>query len=430
MDALASYGVLDTGGDPAFDAITSLAAKLCGTPLAGVSLVAYDRQWSKSALGLAQEVPRQDSFCSDAVATSTALVVNDTLMDPRYRCNPLVTGDPFIRAYAGVPLVGREGLPLGALCVIDRRPRRFTTEQLDALDGLARQVVALLEQGRTDRARGLYGAAVLTDARDPVRLRRALEAGELVPHYQPIVQARSGRPHGFEALLRWHHPELGTLPPSAFLPGIADTALVVPVGRAVLDAALGQLANLRDRGASLPGGVSVNVTSGQLARPGLARDVLDALDRHQLPADQLALEITESTALPDEDLARSELGALADAGVSIVIDDFGVGWSNLSRVLALPVHALKLDRSIAGAVLTDPRAAAMVASTVRLATDLGLDLVAEGVETDAVRRHLVSAGCRWAQGWLFGAAVPSSSLRSSLRRLCDDADARPLASTG
>jgi EAL domain-containing protein (putative c-di-GMP-specific phosphodiesterase class I) len=117
------------------------------------------------------------------------------------------------------------------------------------------------------------------------------------------------RPHGLESLLRWQHPELGTLPPSAFLPAVESGALVVPVGRAVLEASVSQYAALTRRGVPLPGGVAVNVARGQLARPGLAADVLGTLARHGVPGSQLALEITEATALPDPDLARSELAS-------------------------------------------------------------------------------------------------------------------------
>jgi EAL domain-containing protein (putative c-di-GMP-specific phosphodiesterase class I) len=317
----------------------------------------------------------------------------------------------------GVPLVGRDGLPLGALCVLDRRARSYTPDQVGVLVTLAEQVVFLLEQHRRDLLDGVLSEDVLQEARDPVRLRAALHAGELVPHYQPLVDITTGRPHQIEALLRWEHPRLGTLPPSAFLPAIEASALVVPVGRAVLDAALGQLADLSARGHELPGGVAVNVASGQLARPGLARDVLASLDRHGLLGSSLTVEITEATALGDPALAAAELDAVVAMGVSVVIDDFGVGWSNLTRILQLPVDALKIDRGVAAGAVEDPRAAAMVASTVQLAHSLGLDVTAEGIETEQVRDHLAAAGVRWAQGWLYSPAVPAAELSGVLDRL-------------
>jgi EAL domain-containing protein (putative c-di-GMP-specific phosphodiesterase class I) len=418
LDSLASYGVLDTPPETTYDALTALAARLCGTPIAAVTLVDADRQWFKSMHGLGSvETARELSFCSDVVASGQVLVVPDATASARYRDNALVRGEPRLRSYMGVPLVGRDGLPLGALCVLDRRARSYTPDQVGVLVTLAEQVVFLLEQHRRDLLDGVLSEDVLQEARDPVRLRAALHAGELVPHYQPLVDITTGRPHQIEALLRWEHPRLGTLPPSAFLPAIEASALVVPVGRAVLDAALGQLADLSARGHELPGGVAVNVASGQLARPGLARDVLASLDRHGLLGSSLTVEITEATALGDPALAAAELDAVVAMGVSVVIDDFGVGWSNLTRILQLPVDALKIDRGVAAGAVEDPRAAAMVASTVQLAHSLGLDVTAEGIETEQVRDHLAAAGVRWAQGWLYSPAVPAAELSGVLDRL-------------
>ncbi len=428
LDSLASYDIVGTTSEPQLDAITALLAELCDVPLAAVTVVDAAEQWFTSLHGAELVAgPRDGSFCADVVADGSALVVPDARADVRFRDLPSVTGMG-VRAYAGVPLVGREGLPLGTLCVFDRRPRDFSDRELATMADLARMVVLVLEQRRRDGTDGLRAAGVLDEARDPVRLRQALDTGELVPWFQPLVDICTGRPHAVEALLRWEHPQLGTLPPSAFLPAVEASALVVPVGRAVLDASVAQVAALRRRGVHLPGGVAVNVASGQLARPGLASDVVSALSRHGVDGSQVAVEITEATSLPDPDLARAELDQLVLAGVRVVIDDYGLGWSNLSRVLELPVCSLKLDRSIAGAADSDPRAAAMVRSTVRLASSLGLEVVAEGVETARGRQVLADAGCVWAQGWLFSAAVPGRALPAVLGRL--DAEAVALDTCG
>ncbi|WP_376983815.1 EAL domain-containing protein [Aquipuribacter hungaricus] len=418
LDSLRSYGVLDTPPEAAYDIVTALAAQVCGTPMAAVTLVDSARQWFKSSLGLhLTETPRELSLCSEVVADARVLLVADARTDPRFRENPLVTGGPEIRGYLGVPLVGRDGLPLGTLCVLDRRERRFGEAEVASMVALATQVVALLEQSRRDRFDGLLGPDVREDARRPERLRQALEHGELVPWYQPVVDLRTGRPHQLEALLRWQHPGLGTLPPLSFMAALETTAMVVPVARHVLDTACAQLVRLGAQGLELPGGVAVNVAGGQLARPGLARDVLDALERHDLAGPRLTLELTETTELADPALARAELATVAALGVHVVVDDFGVGWSNLARVLDLPVDALKIDRGIAGAVLTDPRAATVVDATVGMAHALGLSVTAEGVETEGLRDHLAAAGCDHAQGWYFGAAAPPAGLRDLLRRL-------------
>lgn len=409
---------MDTPRETTYDALTALAARLCSTSFAAVTLIDKNRQWFKSTYGLTlEQAPREMSFCSDVVASSQILVVPDATTDSRYQHSPLVTGELGLRSYLGVPLVGRDGLPLGVLCVVDQHPRSFTPDQVGVLVTLAEQVVFLLEQHRRDLRDGLLSEHVHAEARDPLRLRAALLHGELVPHYQPLVDIRSGQVHQLEALLRWEHPTFGTLPPAAFLPAIEATALVVPMGRAVLDLALRQLVQLCDGGARLAGGVAVNVASGQLARPGLARDVVAALQRHNIHGSLLTLEITEATALEDVLVARRELDAVVAMGVHVVVDDYGAGWSNLTRILELPVDGLKIDRAIAARVLDDQRAASMVESTVQLADTLGLDVTAEGVEDTAVRDHLAAAGVRWAQGWLYGQALPGPAVASELQRL-------------
>ena len=412
LDSLSSYQILDTPPEPSFDRLVALAARVCDTPLAAVTLVDADRQWFKAAVGLGSvtETPRAWSFCSDVVAGAAAIVLPNVWKQPRYRNNPMVTGAPGVRAYAGVPLIGRDGLPLGTLCAIDTKPRTFGAQALEGLSILADQVVVLLEARRMDRAAGLSDDSVLAEARQSARLRQALDNGELVPHYQPIVDIVTGRTHSLEALLRWEHPTLGTLSPAAFLPLIENSALVIPVGRALLDIAIAEIATLHSNRHVLPGGISVNVASEQLARPGLAADVFATLARHAVSPWQLALEITETTALSDGALARRELTSLAEAGVHIVLDDFGVGWSNFSRLLNLRVSAVKIDRSIAAVVNKDPRAVAIVGSIVHTAFQLDIDVVAEGVETEETCRRLAGLGCRWAQGWLFSAAVPAASL--------------------
>ena len=431
LDSLISYGVLDSARETTYDALTALAARLCGTPFAAVTLVDNDRQWYKSTHGLEiTQSARNASFCSDVVADGQILAVPDTAASERCRRNPLVTGTPGIRSYLGVPLVGRDGLPLGALCVLDQQARSFSPDQVGVLATLAEQVVFLLEQRRRDLLDGVLGEHVMEEARDPVRIRAALQAGELTPHYQPLVNIENGRAHQIEALLRWEHPKLGTLSPSTFLPAIEASALVVPVGRAVLNAALDQLVLLRAQGIDLPGGVAVNVASGQLARPGLARAVLHALTRHEVLGSQLTLEITEATDLKDVAVARAELNVLVAMGVHVVIDDFGVGWSNLARVLQLPVDGLKIDRGIAAQVLDDPRAAAMVSSTIDLARTLRLNVTAEGIETALVRDHLVEAGVHWAQGWLYSPAVPGPALAEALRGLGTTTRARARSRRG
>jgi EAL domain-containing protein (putative c-di-GMP-specific phosphodiesterase class I) len=416
VGSLLSYGVLDTGRDAVFDGLTRIAARICRTPFAAISLIDRHRQWTLSAHGLRPgEVPREESICSDVVAAGVPVVVPDLTAVPRYAALPSVAGPGGLRAYAAVPLVGRDGLPLGTLCAFDTRPRTFDPDDLASLADLARQVTTTLELRRCDTALGLTGPELVAEARRPESLRRALDEGQFLPWFQPLVDLRDGTVTGLEALVRWQHPTHGLLTPAAFLPGLEAGTLSSWTTRAVLDESLRVVADLRDRGTTLPDGVGVNLSGQQFVRPGLARHVLDRLAAHGLPGSALTLEITETTEITDVLLAREELLTLREAGVHVAADDYGVGWSNLVRLLRLPVSGLKIDKELVTGLVGDPVREHMVASAVALAGEMGLTVLAEGVETEAVRRRLLELGCSRGQGWLFGAALPAADLPARLR---------------
>ena len=416
LESLRSYGVLDTPPEHEYDALSELAALVCGTPIAFVSLTDGDRQFFKARYGSdVRETPRADSFCPYAVAEGQVLVVPDATLDARFADNAVVRGAPGVRAYAGAPLVGRDGLPLGTLCVVDVRPRTFAPEQLRGLATLADHAMHLLELRRVDRSRGRRTPPPGGPVHDAVRLRQALDGGELVPHYQPLVELATGRAVGLEALVRWEHPGLGTVAPAAFLPAIESTGLMMPLGRAVLADALRMLAALSvDPRVPALIGMTVNVSLLQLAEPGLAATVLGALDRHGLDPARLCLELTESETLLDDRAAVAELRSLRAAGVHLALDDYGTGWSSLTRLLDLPLTALKLDRSLVTRLPHDARALTVVEATLRMAEGLGLGVVAEGIETAGQHRALRELGCLHGQGYLFSRAVPPADLAARL----------------
>lgn len=403
LASLVSYHVLDTDPEPPYDAAARLAAVVLDAPAAMVTLIDEDRQWCKAIYGLSdqlREVDRAVSFCSDAVALESPLVVEDALAAPRYAANPLVAGAPGIRAYAGVPLVGRDGLPIGALCVLDWQPRTFSRAQLDDLAALAGNVVTLLELRRVDRATGRDPGALLADALDPRRLRAAVDQGELVNRYQPILDVSTGEPYALEALVRWNHPELGVIPPALFLPAMERTGLMHALGRSVLAGALDLVTGLR-QASSLGWSpkVAVNVSGTQLTLPGLAVSVAEALADRRLEPEVLCVEVTES--VPVEGAAVEELGELQRLGVGVALDDYGSGTATAGKILDLPVTALKLDRSLASSVNESARSHAVVRSTFQMADQIGLEVICEGIETAEQLEALLALGATLGQGWLF-----------------------------
>ncbi|HEX7249869.1 MAG TPA: EAL domain-containing protein [Burkholderiales bacterium] len=237
-------------------------------------------------------------------------------------------------------------------------------------------------------------------------LRRALARGELRVHYQPIVDAKSGKVSGHEALIRWQHPERGLLPPSEFIQVAEDTGLILKIGEWVLMEAC-RWATFIGVERNIP--VSVNLSARQFNDPKLVQLVARALKETGLPASLLTLEITESTAMQQTDVTLGTLRRLKELGVSIAIDDFGTGYSSFSYLKLFPVNSLKIDRSFISEVERDGDNRAIVAAIIALAQVLGLKVVAEGVETEAQKQFLRGFGCEQVQGYLTGKPVDADS---------------------
>jgi len=408
LESLRSYGLLDTPPETAYDDLVQLAAALLDTPMAMVSLIDRDRQWFKASVGTAlTETPRDEAFCAYVAASGEPLVVPDASKDPRFADFALVKNG--VRSYAGVPLVGRDGLPLGALCVLDTRPRRFGDGPLQLFRAVADRVSAQMELGRADLRAGLRSADT-AHIDFGAELRRALDSGEIRPFFQVIIDVTTGTASGLEALLRWVHPQRGVIPPGEFLPQMQACGLIVPVGRYVAREALRALRECYDLGqAQPPFGVSINVSPIQLVEPGLARTIVDEIRTLGLPPEVVTIELTEAGASTPIPSISRELEELRAAGVSIDADDFGSGYSTLERMLDLPLTGLKIDMGLIRRIPDDDRAARVVAWVIAGAHDVGLSVVAEGVENEEQLALLREYGCDRVQGFLFGAAVPIES---------------------
>ena len=241
-------------------------------------------------------------------------------------------------------------------------------------------------------------------------LRRSIERGELVVHYQPIVEVESARVVALEALVRWDHPERGLIPPGEFLPLAEESGLVVPLGEYVLEAACRQLQKWRNDGIASDVTVSVNVSARQFTQSDLVEVVARSLAQTGLPPEHLVLEITESTFIANIEAAAAALQEIRRLGVGIHTDDFGTGHAALSYLRTFPVDSLKIDRSFVQGLGSDADSLAFVRAIVGLGHSLGLGVIGEGVETPEQLEILRSLGCEEAQGFYFSRPLPASEL--------------------
>jgi diguanylate cyclase (GGDEF)-like protein/PAS domain S-box-containing protein len=242
----------------------------------------------------------------------------------------------------------------------------------------------------------------------------ALTGGQLSVVYQPVVGVPDRRVLGLEALVRWDHPEFGAVPPDEFVGLAEDDGLIVPLQRWVLAEATTALAPLLAAGHDVQLGVNVSIR--HLQAGCLAADVAAVLARSGVPAHRLMLELTESVLMGAGERMDGDLATLRGMGCVLSLDDFGKGYSSLARLARLPVQVLKMDRAFVAHIEHDPRTAALVGSVVELGRTLGMDVVAEGVETAGQLAALRGLGCRYLQGYLLGRPVPAADLPALLAR--------------
>ena len=246
-------------------------------------------------------------------------------------------------------------------------------------------------------------------------LRHALDRDELVVYSQPLANVQTGRIVGAEALVRWQHPDRGLIPPGEFIPFAEETGLIVELGEWVLRTACAQSRARQDAGLP-PLRVAVNVSARQLQQRNLVDMVGGVLTDTHLHPDSLELEITESIAMENGELAIAVLHDLEDLGIRISMDDFGVGYSSLGHLNDLPIHALKLDRSIVQGVTGQPHQATIASAVIAMAGSLNLDVVAEGVETEAQLAFFRDQQCDRYQGLLLGKPMPAEVFNEMLRQ--------------
>ena len=308
--------------------------------------------------------------------------------------DPLPVGDTKVTLGVTVGIaIGRTGAK-GADLISEaadamRRAKRLGTHVHRAEDGWSAQAAKQLR---------------LRDA-----LAGALTRGEITAAFQPIVELETGEIASFETLARWTHPELGPVGPDEFIPLAEVTADIIPIGELMLDLALEQLAGWRAAGhPDLR--ITANLSPLQLEQPNLAERVGTALHRAGLPGAVLGLEITEGALLETGQIQQRNLLRLKEIGVQVVLDDFGTGYSALSYLQRFPIDVIKIDRSFVDRMTADRTAAALVQAILAMANGMGLDIIAEGVETAQQRDLLRLLGCRYGQGYLFSKPLPADQV--------------------
>jgi diguanylate cyclase (GGDEF)-like protein/PAS domain S-box-containing protein len=245
-------------------------------------------------------------------------------------------------------------------------------------------------------------------------LHRAVDKRELTLYYQPVVEVAGATAVGVEALIRWHHPDQGLLPANRFIPVAEESGLIIPIGTWVLQEACEQLREWRSRKRrGKKASMEVNLSARQIADTRIVATVEQVLSRTGLPPDHLTLEITESALMQDSRSSLEVLRALKRVGVQLAIDDFGTGYSSLSYLQRFPVDILKVDCSFIEQLGVRPQSEEIVSSVISLAHALGLEVVAEGVETVQQLEILRSLGCDLAQGYLFSVPRPASEIADS-----------------
>ncbi len=302
-----------------------------------------------------------------------------------------------VTAHAGVALAPDDGTEAGPLL------RRAGL----ALAGVKMEETVFIRRfdpGMEQRARDRHDIAS--------GLQEALEAGQFILHYQPLMDLATERVTGFEALIRWIHPDRGMIAPLAFIPVAEERGLIVAIGGWVL-----RTACLEAAGWPEPMTVAVNVAAAQFASGGLPVEVRAALDAAGLPGWRLEIEITESVALTQTVAVRTQIDAIRALGVRIAVDDFGTGYSSLAQLRNLPFDRLKIDRSFVGELPGGMEAVAIIRAMATLGSALGLEITAEGVETPEQRDGLKALGCTAAQGFYYGRPEAAASVPGVLARL-------------
>ena len=424
LAALASTGILDTEPEACYDAITRLSAEYFRADTVLLGFADESRVWIKSSWGEPlRELPRLHSIFDLVLAEDGPVIVPDVSLDSRFCGDCIRLRRLEARSLASVPVRSSGNKILGVLTIFSCQPRRrMALDELRMLENLAEMVSSQLELRKLRRNmrvnRPRPGGKPKTERKRWPRqtdLRRALDQREFVLHYQPEVELATRKIVGVEALIRWDHPERGIVSPMDFIPLAEECGLILPIGDWGLSEACAQIQrwNSSEYVIGSPR-VCVNLSARQFSREGLA-DHVEALLRHTgVSSRQLGLEMTESSLISDTGKALEVLGNLRRLGVSLLMDDFGTGYSSLNYLHSFPFDVLKVDRSFVGRMTGSDQALQIVRTIIELARVLGMDVVAEGIETVEQYQLLRQMGCRFGQGFLFAKPLTAAAVTEML----------------
>ena len=425
LQALAETEILDSGQEAGFDAITRLTAEYFHADAVLLDFADASRVWVKSSWGEPiSELPRSGSVFEMVYAEDGPVIVPDIAQEPRLAGRHITLRRLEVASFASVPVRSADREILGTLTVFSGQPRRrMALDELHMLVNLADMVASQLELRKLRRVmtrQDSLPARVQSSGTEiwPSRsdLQYALERRQFVLYYQPEIDLNTRRIVGLEALIRWVHPERGIIPPMDFIPLAEECGLILPIGDWGLTEACKQIQkwckeDLDHRSLR----VCVNLSARQFAREGLADHVEALLRSSGVSSRQLGLEMTESSLITDAPTAMEVLGSLRRLGVSLLMDDFGTGYSSLHHLHSYPFDVLKIDRSFVMRITDGDQPLQIVRTIIELARALGMNVVAEGIETYEQYELLRKLGCRFGQGFLFARPMPAEAVTELLR---------------
>ena len=425
LAALNATGILDTPPEQNYDTITRLAAEYFHADSSALSFADEGRVWAKSYWKQPmRELPRKDSIFDMVLAADGPVVVPDISKLPQSQGPRLLFNQLGAVCFAAVPVRSSDGKILGTLSIFSHEPRQaMTPDELRMMESMADIASSQLElrrlrntfighKLRRHRFHGKHGSW-------PTRteLRRALERREFVLYYQPEIDLATRKIVGLEALIRWVHPERGLILPMEFIPLAEESGLILPIGDWGLAEACKQIQTwCREDPRYVSLRVCVNLSARQFSREGLADHVEELLFKSGISSHQLGLEMTESSLILNMRTALEVLGSLRKLGVPLLMDDFGTGYSSLNHLNSYPFDLLKIDCSFVQSMTAGTQPLQIVRTIIELARVMGMNVVAEGIETREQYHILRQLGCRFGQGYLFGRPMTAEAVTELLRR--------------